>query len=160
MAPRKTSDPKVESLKKSGTLNPHSEKVSDPLFKSRDFFDARDLIQVKYEMLRRVREDAWSISRAAAAYGFSRPSFYEAQAEFEHSGLAGFMPERRGPREAHKLTGEVITFIGELRGKDQAIRTTELVVRIKERFGIDVHRRSIERALSRSKKKLQSDRSR
>src|ERR1700677_2936906 len=90
MAPRKKSDPKVESLKKSGTFNPRSEKVSDALFKSHDFFDARDLIQVKYEMLRRVREDAWSISRAAAEYGFSRPSFYEAQAEFEHAGLAGF----------------------------------------------------------------------
>src|ERR1700677_128311 len=103
MAARKKSDPKAEALRESGTFNSRSEKVQDELFKSHDFFDVRDIIQVKYEMLRRVREDAWSISRAAAAYGFSRPSFYQAQAEFEHAGLVGLLPERRGPREAHKL---------------------------------------------------------
>ena len=100
MAARKKSDPKAEALRESGTFNSRSEKVQDELFKSHDFFDVRDIIQVKYEMLRRVREDAWSISRAAAAYGFSRPSFYQAQAEFEHAGLVGLLPERRGPREA------------------------------------------------------------
>jgi transposase len=129
---------------------------SNGLFKSHDFFDARDLIQVKYEMLRRVREDAWSISRAAAAYGFSRPSFYQAQSEFEHAGLAGFMPERRGPREAHKLNGIVRAFIEDLKSKDKTIRTTELVRRIKERFGIDIHRRTIERAVSSPKKNFRT----
>jgi len=154
MSSRKKSDPKTESLKKSGTFNPRSEKVRDALFKSHDFFDARDLIQVKYEMLRRVREDAWSVSRAAATYGFSRPSFYQALAEFGHAGLAGLMPERRGPREAHKLSGKVMSFIEDLKNREEAIRTTELITQIEKKFGITVHRRSIERALSRSKKKL------
>lgn len=152
--PKKKIDPKFYSLQEMGTLNPRPHKVSDELFKSHEFFDSRDLIQVKYEMLRRVKEDGWSISQAAAAYGFSRPSFYQAQAEFDHVGLAGFMPERRGPREAHKLSGEVMIFIEELRRNDKSIRTPDLVRRVKERFGIDVHRRSIERALAREKKKL------
>lgn len=154
MPPRKKSDPKLESLKKFGTLNPRAEQVSDALFKSHDFFDPRDLIQIKYEMLRRVKEDGWSITQAAAAYGFSRPSFYESQAEFEHAGLSGFMPERRGPREAHKLSGPVVEFIEETKEKDHSIRTADLIKLIKDRFGIDVHRRSIERALTRAKKKL------
>jgi transposase len=155
VARKQKSDPKLESLKKLGTLNLRSEKVVDELFKSHDFFDPRDLLQVKYEMLRRVKQDDWSITRAAAAYGFSRPSFYEAQSEFEHTGLAGFIPEKRGPREAHKLSGEVIEFIEQCRNQDSALKTTDVVRLVKERFGIDVHRRSLERALSRSKKKLQ-----
>jgi transposase len=152
--PKNKSDPKVDSLKQMGTLNSRPEKVSDELFRSHEFFDARDLIQVKYEMLRRVTEDGWPISQAAAAYGFSRPSFYQAQAEFNHAGLAGFMPERRGPKQAHKLSGEVMTFIEESRAADQTTRTSDLVEKVKAKFGISIHRRSIERALKRTKKKL------
>jgi transposase len=157
--PRKKNDPKLESLKKFGTLNPRTERVSDTLFKSQEFFDPRDLIQVKYEMLRRVKEDGWSITQAAAAYGFSRASYYESQTEFEHAGLVGFMPEKRGPREAHKLSGPVVKFIEETKQKDRSIHTVDLIKVIKERFGIDVHRRSIERALTRAKKNCRSRRS-
>jgi transposase len=112
-------------------------------------------MQVKYEMLRRVKEDGWPISQAATAFGFSRPSFYEAQSDFEESGLAGFIPERRGPREAHKLSGPVMKFIEEVKQKDSSTRTVELIKLIKARFGIDVHRRSVERAIGRAKKKPQ-----
>lgn len=152
--PKKKIDPKVESLKKFGTYNARAGNVSDHFFGSHEFFDARDLVQVKYEMLRRVSEDGWTISQAAEAFGFSRPSFYEAQSEFNHAGLAGLMPEKRGPKEAHKISGEVISFIERIRAENDEIRTTEVIQKIKEKFGIDVHRRSIERALTRSKKKL------
>lgn len=155
MAKKQKSDPKLESLKKLSTLNSRADKVVDELFQSHDFFDPRDLIQVKYEMLRRVKEDNWSITNAAAAFGFSRPSFYEAQSEFEHAGLAGFIPEKRGPREAHKLSGEVVKFIEECKSQDATLKTPDVVRLVKEKFGIDVHRRSLERALSRSKKKPQ-----
>jgi transposase len=155
MAIRKKNDPKGDALKKAGAFNPRPDKITDDLFQSSDFFDPRDMMQVKYEMLRRVREEGWSISRASVTFGFSRPSFYEAQSDFEHAGLAGFIPERRGPREAHKLSGVVLEFIESVRHKDPAMRTADLVNLIKERFGIEVHRRSIERAVSRAKKKRQ-----
>ena len=152
MPKRKNKDPKLESLANTHTQNPHPEKVQDELFKSNVFFDPRDLMQVKYEMLRRVEEDGWSISQASSTFGFSRPSFYEAKSDFEHAGLAGFIPERRGPRAPHKLSGEVIQFIENVKLQEK-ITTPELIRRIKERFGLDVHRRTIERAVSKSKKK-------
>ena len=69
---------KETSLRRHHALNPRPEGVSDPAFRSADpFFDPRDLVQVKYEMLRRAREDGSTISESAAAFGFSRPSFYE-----------------------------------------------------------------------------------
>ena len=79
----KTPDPKTEALRRQSALNAHAEDVTDPLFAGSDFFDARDLVQVKYEMLRRVRLDGRPITESASAFGFSRPSFYQAQSAFD-----------------------------------------------------------------------------
>jgi transposase len=146
-------DPKLEALRQQGTLNPRARAVTDALFIKDGFFDARDLVQVKYEMLRRVQAEGKSITDAAAAFGFSRPSFYQAQLSFEEDGLGGLVPHKRGPKQAHKLTPEVLTFISESRQKDPSIRTAELARLIHERFGTTVHPRSIERSLLRHQKK-------
>jgi transposase len=105
-------------------------------------------------MLRRVRTEGQSVTDAAVSFGFSRPSFYQAQSAFEDDGLAGLVPHKRGPKQAYKLTEEVLTFIGELRQKEPSIRLPDLVKRIQKRFRIKVHPRSIERSLLRHQKKL------
>ena len=147
-------DPKIRTLQQQGTLNPRPKAVRDELFLQDDFFDPHDLVQVKYEMLRRVRTEGQSVTDAAANFGFSRPSFYQAQSAFEHDGLAGLVPHKRGPKQAHKLTDEVLTFIGEVRQQEPSIRLPDLVKRIQKRFGTKVHPRSIERSLFRHQKKL------
>jgi len=99
---------KRQTLRRHGTLNPHPEAVNHPLFHDSDFFDAHDLMQVKYEMLRQVHIDNGSISQSARAFGFSRPSFYQAQAAFHDDGVFGLVPQKRGPQSGHKLTTEVM----------------------------------------------------
>jgi transposase len=153
MAKKPKPDPKVLALRQQGALNPHFEQVTDELFLTNDFFDPRDLVQVKYEMLRRVQSDGQQVSRAAAAFGFSRPSFYQAQATFEQGGLPALMPHKRGPKEAHKLTPEVLAFVRQLRQEDPSLRPADLAARVKETYRITVHPRSVERALIRSQKK-------
>ena len=59
---RRPADAKTDALKQHGCLNPRADAVRDELFLSNAFFDPRDLLQVKYEMLRRVREDAAPVS--------------------------------------------------------------------------------------------------
>lgn len=154
MVKKRTSDPKDLALRQQGALNPHPEQVTDELFLTNEFFDARDLVQVKYEMLRRVRSEGQSISRAAITFGFSRPSFYQTQASFEQEGLPALIPQKRGPKEAHKLTTAVLAFVRQLREEDPSLRPAELATRLKQTYGITVHPRSIERALARSQKKL------
>src|SRR5215471_11527704 len=139
-------DTKLRTLQQQGTLNPRPKAVRDPLFLQDEFFDPRDLVQVKYEMLRRVRTEGQSVTDASSSFGFSRPSFHQAQSAFEQDGLAGLVP--------HKRTEEVLSFIGEVRQKEPSIRLPDLVNRIEERFGIKVHPRSIERSLLRHQKKL------
>jgi transposase len=146
-------DTKLRTLRQQGTLNPRPKAVRDELFLQDDFFDPRDLVQVKYEMLRRVRTEGESVTDAATSFGFSRPSFYQAQSAFEQDGLAGLVPQKRGPKQAHKLTDEVLTFIGEVRQKEPSIRLPDLVKQIEQRFGTTVHPRSIERGLLRHQKK-------
>ncbi|MCP5024396.1 MAG: helix-turn-helix domain-containing protein, partial [bacterium] len=95
------SDPKLEELRKRGGLHPRPDQVTDKLFASDGFFDPRDAIQVKYEMLRRVHVDGEPISRVVKDHGYSRPTFYEVQEAMERDGLAGLLPRKRGPRTAH-----------------------------------------------------------
>ena len=146
-------DAKLNALQQQGTLNPRSQDVRDGLFHQHDFFDPRDLVQVKYEMLRRVQAEGKSVTDTSADFGFSRPSFYQALSAFERDGLAGLVPHKRGPKQAHKLTEEVLAFIAEVRQKEASVRLPALVKLIQERFGMSVHPRSIERSLVRHQKK-------
>jgi len=152
MAARKKPHPKLSSLRESGTLNPQPQGVRAPPFQERDFFDPRDLLQVKYEMLRCVRSDGNSVVEAAALHGLSRPSFYKAQRDFDLAGLAGLLPCKPGPHGPHKLTSEVLRFLEQLVQKAD-LGNTELAKRVRRRFGYSVHPRTIERALGRPQKK-------
>jgi len=146
-------DPKSETLQQQRCLNPRAEKVTSELFQKSDFFDPRDLLQVKYEMLRGVRVDQQPIRRAALQFGFSRPSVYKALATFDRTGLLGLVRTKPGPRRAHKLSESVLKFIEEQKREDGAVTLDELVGRINRKFGLVVHIRSIQRALKRKEKK-------
>ena len=156
MAGKEPQHGKATSLRRHHALHPRPQDVRDPAFVSDNpFFDARDLIQVKYEMLRRVRADGQPVSRTAADFGLSRPSYYQAQAAFEAGGLPALLPKKPGPRRAHKLSEEVLATLREALAERPELGPQDLVTLVQERFGISVHRRSIERALARPEKKRQ-----
>ena len=143
-------DEKEEALRRHHALNPRPERVEDESFRSDNpFFDPRDLVQVKYEMLRSVREEGSTVTQAAESFGFSRPSFYEAQAAYEVSGLPGLLPQRPGPKRAHKLSDAVVDRLEEALETDGALNSKELAALLLDELGIRVHPRSIERALAR-----------
>lgn len=144
---------KEESLKEHGVLNKRSERVKDILFLEHEFFDPIDMVQVKYEMLRRVSHDGQSIRGAADSFGYSRPSFYEARSAFNEEGLPGLIAKKPGPRGAHKLKAEVMELIAKEIERDKTIRAPDLANVVRERLGIVIHSRSIERVIGRLKKK-------
>ncbi len=149
---RRRQDPKEDALRAARALNPRPEAVVDPAFAASEFLDARDLVQVRYEMVRRVREEGETVSAAASAFGFSRPSWYAAAAALDEAGLPGLLPARPGPRRAHKLTDEILTFLRAARDEDPTLRAAELADRVDQEFGVRVHPRSVERALARSQR--------
>jgi transposase len=147
--PRRPRDHKAEELARTRTLNRRPERVSDEAFAASEFFDARDLAQVKYEMVRKVQAEGATVRAAAGAFGVSRQSWYSAAAALAEGGLAGLVPAKPGPRGAHKLTAEVLDHLDRLRSEEPAMGSAALAAAVEERFGYSVHPRSVERALAR-----------
>src|ERR1700687_446278 len=139
-------DPKEAALAGARCLNPHPEQVTDPEFLSSDFFDARDTVQVKYEMVRKAKAGGVPVTEAAEAFGYSRPAYYAAAAALESSGLEGLVPARPGPRGAHKLTDEICAWAEQRLAADPALRPAQLAGPVEEEFGVRAHPRSVERA--------------
>ena len=105
-------------------------------------------------MVRRHRADGVSITDVAVAFGVSRPTFYKAQSTLAAAGLVGLMPNRRGPKGGHKVSDEVVAFVIDLKAARPGLTTLECLRAVEARFGVKVHRRSLERALTRKKKRF------
>ena len=148
----KADQDKIASLRNSGTLNRSAKAVKDAIFQDNHFFDARDIVQVKYELLRRVQVEGVSISQAAKNFGISRLSYYRILAIFNKCGLQGLVPQKRGPKKAHKLNDEVLKFIHGQMLENPSIRISELKITIEKKFGLSLHTRTIERALVKKKR--------
>ena len=146
-------DPKCDVLCAHASLNRHPERVTDALFVSQPFFDPRDLLQVRYEMLRRVLVEGQPVGSTAAAFGYSRMTLHQLRKRFEAQGLAGLLPQHKGPQRNHKLTKEVMAFVRQALDTEPALRIADLPKRVSKQFGLTVHLRSIERALARERKK-------
>ena len=101
-------DSKARSLASHGALHPRPGRVRDPLFQGSDFFDPRDLVQVRYEMLRRHLVDGQPVAGVARTFGMSRQMFYLLARAFREEGLPGLLPRKRGPKRARKATDEVL----------------------------------------------------
>ena len=151
MPTKSNKDPKAKALRQEGTLNPTPEKVRDPKFQENEFFDPRDLVQVKYEMLRRVSIENASVTDATEEYGVSRPTYYQTKATFDKAGVAGLVPQKRGPRGPHKLQGEVLAFVQQQLVTGEPVRARDLAKLIRQKFDLTIHPRTIERAVAGKK---------
>ena len=103
-----------QALRDSGTFHPGHVKVRHVLFQNSEFFDPQDLPQLKYETLRSLKKEGYSVSKAAREFGLSRPTIYQSQTHFDARGLAGLLPAKPGPKEPYKLTSEVLAYLKEL----------------------------------------------
>ena len=136
---------RLAALAQAGLVHPRAEAVTAPLFSSGGFFLAADKVQVKYEMLRAHLAGHVPVTAAAAAHGYSRAAFYLVAAGFEQAGMAGLLDERRGRKGPDKLRPDIIEF---LRSAPPASGAA-LAAQVAERFGVVLHRRTIERARGR-----------
>lgn len=146
-------DAKRKALQTTGTLNPRAAQVRHPLFEKSSFFDPEDLLQLKYETLRAVEIERCPIAKAARDFGLSRPTIYEAQVQFQQEGLEGLLPHKRGPKAAHKLTEEILQFFLAQRTAEPELKAEELARRVRQRYGVKLHPRTIQKALNTKAKR-------
>ena len=142
---------KVEALREEGTLNPTPEHVRDPKFQGNEFFDPHDIVQVKYEMLRRVSVENASVSATTEDYGVSRPTYYQTKASFDKAGIAGLVPQKRGPRGPHKFRGDALAFVQQQLVAGEPVRARDLAKLVRQKFDLNIHPRTIERAVAGKK---------
>lgn len=97
-------DTKALALRQHYALHRRPAAVRASLFQQGiPFFDARDLIQVRYELLRAVKRDRVTIAEAARLFGCSRTTYYSALAAWEQAGFLGLLPEPPGPRVGKRV---------------------------------------------------------
>ena len=142
------SEAKRKILQASGTFNPRAAQVRHPLFQQSAFFDSEDLLQLKYETLRALEVENYPLAKAARDFGLSRPTIYQAQSQFQEEGLEGLLPRKRGPKAAHKLTDEVLQYFQEQVTAQPDLKVDKLVQRVRQRFGVKLHPRTIQKALN------------
>ena len=131
-------------LEQLGLLHPRPETVTAPLFSGREpFFLSADKVQVKYEMLRAHVVKGLTATAVAEQHGYSRAAFYLIMEAFEEAGMRGLLDERRGRRGPVKLTPQVLQFLS---SADPTLSGAQLAAQIEERFGLSLHRRTVERA--------------
>ena len=144
---------KREYLQTAGAWNERADLVSSLWFQQSDFFDPRDKVQVKYEMLRAALVDEVAVSQASHEFGYSRESFYTAADLFHEKGIIGLVDNKRGPKQPRKLKAEAQKFLEKEITKNPEISSAELAGRLAEELSINVHRRSVERFREEHKKK-------
>jgi transposase len=127
--------------------------IRDQLFQSGDFFDPRDVTQVKYEMLRRLRVDGLRVTEVAAIFGVSRQTVYNVARDFDAHGMAGLSADkprqRPGPRRRWKCTREVVAYAARRRRRQPDLALAELARAVERRFQIRVTPGALRIALAR-----------
>lgn len=122
--------------------------VQDPLFaKHPTFFRAHDTLQVKYEMLRAHFVDARPVRAVCQTFGYSRQAFYILRDRFRAEGLRGLLPRRPGRQGPTKCTSEVVAFLREAKSTHPDLSGATLAAQVEARFGVRLHRRTVERIL-------------
>lgn len=140
---------KRDVLQRLRALNHKPEKVVSPLFRRIDFFDPRDKLQVKYEMLRTHEVEEVSISRAAEEFGYTRQAFYQIKEAFQEQGMAGLLERKRGRKGPVKCTPEVVAFLVREKQREPDLSGSDLSERLLEHRGVEVHRRTVEKVVAR-----------
>jgi transposase len=137
---------RLRALESAGLVHPAADAVSASLFTAGGFFLAADKGQVKYEMLRAHEVDGWTVAAAARAHGYSRAAYYLVASAFAEAGMNGLLDERRGRRGPVKLTPDIATFLA---AAPLGVSGAALAEQVEQRFGVSLHRRTVERARRR-----------
>lgn len=150
---RRTS--KADFLRAGRAWNERARLVDTALFAQSDFFDPRDKVQVKYEMLRAHEIERKSVTEVSRQFGYSRESFYTTAEAFHAEGVLGLIDDKRGPKEPRKLTPEVQRLLLKEIDQEPSVSSARLAEMVSEQLGVSIHRRSIERFRSNRGKKKQ-----
>ena len=142
---------KEERLKSTHTFNPNYDKINDPTFASSDVLDTRDLLQVRYEMVRSVRIDKDSPKDVASRFGVSEATLRRHIRDLRDGGMIALVPDIRGPKGQHSLNDEEIQYIESYLVKHPDASGGQVHSALVQEKQSEVSKRTIERYLASKK---------
>lgn len=146
---KRVDQPKVDFLRSRSLLNPRPERVTHPLFDAKEFFDRRDLPQVRYEMLRAARVEPTPVAEACRLFGFSREYFYRLERAFTERGYAALLGSPMGRPPLLALNQEIVNFIVHRKIEQPEVSGEELRKEILQLYKVDCSRRTVERIIAK-----------
>jgi transposase len=93
-----------------------------------------------------------SVTEASGEYGVSRPTYYQAKADFDAAGIAGLVPAKPGPRGPHKVDDDVLAFLRARVVAGEPLRARELAKLVRDELDVELHPRTIERVLKKTRR--------
>jgi len=141
---------KEDSLQKSNCFNRNNANVTAGIFSASPFFDCRDIVQVKYEMVRAVENAEGTVADISRSFGFSRKSYYQINEAFQAGGLQALVPKKTGPKKPTKLTPETSAFIESFLDNKPNAKSSEVSAALEAEIGVNIHPRTIYRHLKKN----------
>ena len=124
-----------ELLRRALCLHRSPESVKDETFiEQSDFFDPRDIVQVKYELLRRCEVDSKDVASTCLDFGFSRTTYYKVQQAFLRGGLPSLMGRPRGRPNPVKVTDVVLGYTIAEKAKNPKLTAKDMVAALDVRY--------------------------
>jgi len=143
---------KIARLKENNSYNKKADKVFNSLFLTNPYFDPYDILQVKYEMLRAVKNNELSVSDTSRQFGFSRTAYYKIESHFKDEGIDGLCFKKTGPKAPAKVTEDLLSFAASLKAQQPDITNDEIVEEIRLQKGVTIHKRSLQREKAKKKR--------
>jgi len=141
---------KEDSLLKTNCFNRNHGNVTAGVFGASPFFDSRDIVQVKYEMVRAAENAEGTVADISRSFGFSRKSYYQINEAFQAGGLQALVPKKTGPKKPTKLTPEAAAFIESFLDNKPSAKSSEVSAALEAEVGVSIHPRTIYRYLKKN----------
>lgn len=126
-------------------LNRTPELVQDVRFiKQADFFDSKDIVQVKYELLRRCEVEGNDVASSCLGFGVSRTTYYKVKQAFLRGGLPALMGQPRGRPHPIKVNDVVRGHLIAEKVKNPKFTAREMAAAVKERYHVQLSERMIQ----------------
>jgi len=132
-------------LQRARCLHPAPEKVHNERFQEENgFFDPKDIVQVKYELLRSCEVEGSDIASASASFGFSRTTYYKVYEAFLHGGIPSLMGRPRGRPQPIKLNEIVLGYLIAEKAKNPKLAASKIVAQVMGRYHVQISERMIQ----------------
>ena len=130
-----------------------NDKVTEPRFLDSDLFDPKDLLQVRYEMVRSIKEGVITLDEVPSKYGVSAMTAKRCVSSLEKGGIIALVPERKGPKGPSSLDDESLRFIDSYIAEHPKASGRKVHDALEAEKHVGVSKRTVERYLSSKKAK-------